>query len=64
MPSNDPNQRMFSITETAEWLGVSERFVYALIARGDLESFKLGRRRLIDRQDLERFIDDRREVQR
>ena len=36
-----------SITETCEGLGVGRTTVYALIASGELESVKVGRRRLI-----------------
>ena len=64
MPSDQSQRRMLSIRETADWLGVSERFVYALISRGELRSVKVGRRRLIDARDAEQFIDERKEVQR
>jgi len=60
--SRDPiEQRMLSIPEAAIWLGVSERFVYALISRGELRSVKVGRRRLIDTRDAEQFINERKE---
>ena len=36
-----------SITETCERLGVGRTTVYGLIAEGELESVKVGRRRLI-----------------
>lgn len=63
MPSDQTDRRLLSIRETADWLGVSERFVYSLISRGELRSVKVGRRRLIDSRDAEQFIDDRKEVQ-
>ncbi len=41
----------------AQLLGVGRTFVYAeLLAKGRLESLKLGRRRLIPREALEAFI--------
>ena len=63
MPNKNNGNRMLSVRETADRLGVSERFVYALLARGELQSLKIGRRRLIDSRDAERFIDEKREVQ-
>jgi len=46
----------------AELLGVGRSFVYALLAKHQLESIKLGRRRLIPRAALETFIAAQREL--
>lgn len=46
-----------SIPETAKDLGVSERQVYKLIATGELRSFKIGRRRLVPREEKQRLVD-------
>lgn len=47
-----------SVSDTAQSLDVSERFVWSLLSTGKLMSVKLGRRRLIDVRDLESFIDE------
>jgi len=43
---------MITVKEAAAELGMSERFVYRLCAKGQLESFKLGRNVRISRQAL------------
>lgn len=48
-----------SINEAAETLSVTPRFVHMLIAKGDVKSVRLGRRRLVPREALERLIADR-----
>ena len=58
-----PNERTTSETrlalgvqEVADALGVSRELVKQLIRTGELPSVKLGRRRLISRKALERFL--------
>lgn len=46
-----------SVDESARLIGVARSMMYELLARGDLQSFKIGRRRLILVKDLEAFID-------
>lgn len=41
--------------------GVSERYVWQLIAEGELISFTMGRRRMVARKDLDDYIDRMRE---
>ena len=60
--NNGSDRRLMSVPETAHWLGVSERHVYSLLASGDLKSVKIGRRRLVDIRDAEKFVESRREV--
>ncbi len=45
-----------SIQEAARRLGVSERTVASLLARRELYSRRIGRRRLIPIAELERFL--------
>jgi excisionase family DNA binding protein len=59
--------RYVSIAECAEVLGVSERLIYELVARGELPAVELGRRKvipgkaldLIEERALEGFDPDR-----
>ena len=49
--------------EAAEMLGIGRTFLYSLLASGKLDSIKLGRRRLIPAEALERLVADERERQ-
>jgi len=44
------------IPHASQATGLSERSLWAAIARGDLGSIKVGRRRLIPDADLRRFL--------
>ena len=46
----------FGVQEVADALGVSRELVKHMIRTGELPSVKLGRRRLISRTALERFL--------
>jgi excisionase family DNA binding protein len=48
-----------SITEVCEALGVSRPTVYRLMDSGQLATFTVGRRRLIQVSELERFVAER-----
>jgi excisionase family DNA binding protein len=45
----------YSVSEAAEQLGVCRNHLYSYIDTGDLPSFKLGQRRLINREALDEF---------
>ncbi len=49
--------------EAARVLAIGRTFVYELLASGRIESIKLGRRRLIPREALDRFVAEERERQ-
>ena len=49
--------QLLNVPDAAQSLDVSERFVWSLLSAGELTSVKLGRRRLIDIRDIERFIE-------
>jgi excisionase family DNA binding protein len=51
-----PNKLSLSVEEAGAAIGVARSAVYEYIARGDLPSFKLGKRRLILMKDLEAWI--------
>ena len=46
-----------SVTEAARVLGISRAFAYALVARGELPSLRLGRRVVVPRRALEQLIE-------
>ena len=45
-----------SVSEAAEWLGISRAFAYELVARGELPSIRLGRRVLVPTKRLFDFV--------
>lgn len=50
-------QLAYSINETAKALSLGRTSVYALIANGRLDAFKLGRRTLVKAASVRRLID-------
>lgn len=51
-----PERFAYGVPEVAILLNVSERYVWTLIDRGELVSFKIGSRRLVARDDALAFI--------
>jgi len=47
-----PEKLVFSVPEAAELLGISRALGYELVARGELPSLRLGRRRVVPRVAL------------
>jgi len=47
----------YSINETAHALSLGRTSIYAMIADGRLETFKLGRRTLVKAESIRRLID-------
>lgn len=47
----------YSINDTAKVLSLGRTSIYAMIADGRLEAFKLGRRRLIKAESIRRIIE-------
>lgn len=47
----------YSITETAKALSLGRTSIYALIAEGRLDAFKLGTRTLIKADSIRRLVD-------
>jgi len=48
---------VYSVKETARLLSMGRTSIYAMIADGRLESFKLGRRTLIKGESIRRLVD-------
>jgi excisionase family DNA binding protein len=46
----------YSIKDTAKALSLGRTSIYAMIADGQLEAFKLGRRRLVKAESVRRLI--------
>ena len=55
-------QDLLNIPEAAEILRLSPFTVRLFIARGELPIIKLGRRVLIHRDDLKKFVEERRGI--
>jgi len=45
-----------SVSEAADWLGISRAFAYELVARGEIPSIRLGRRVLVPTKRLFAFV--------
>ncbi len=50
------SKSLFSVKEIEETLGVSHATLYSLINSGQLESSKLGRRRVVTQKQLAAFV--------
>ena len=55
----DEDSLVFTVEEVAQLLRVSRAFAYELLTRGELPCIRLGRRILVPRRALERFIEER-----
>ena len=56
MPAKQTIKLLLTAEEAAQALGIGLTLLYALMARGDILSVKIGRRRLISVQALESYI--------
>lgn len=50
-------QFAYSINETARTLSIGRTSIYAMIADGRLEAFKLGRRTLVKADSIRRLVE-------
>jgi excisionase family DNA binding protein len=53
---------LHSPEETAAMLGCGRSYVFELIARGEIESFKIGRLRKVPREAIDAYIRRQREL--
>jgi excisionase family DNA binding protein len=53
----------YSVAEAAQVLGIGRTLVYALIARGELPSVKIGARRVVRHEALVAFLAEREGVE-
>ena len=59
----DMNQTRYTPSQVAEILGVKVGTVYALLSRGELQGYHLGRRRVITGTQLEFYRVNKRRVE-
>jgi excisionase family DNA binding protein len=52
-----PEDRLLTVIEVADWLQTSNKFVYSLIAKGDLPAIKLRSSVRVERAAVVNFID-------
>lgn len=52
---NQENKKKFTITETADILGVSPQAIYNAIERGNLEARREGNRRYVTAEDIAKY---------
>jgi len=56
-PTTDPDTPLlYKVADAARLLAIGESVVYELIARGELDSLKIGHSRRIERAAIERYI--------
>ncbi len=55
-PSDPANRRLLSARESAQYLSLSQREVYSMIAEHQLAGVRYGRRLMIDIRDLESWV--------
>jgi excisionase family DNA binding protein len=56
-PASEPPRAILTLAETAQELRVSPMTVYRLLKTGQLHRKKIGRRSIVQRCELERFLD-------
>lgn len=55
--ASGPGRLLYSVDEAAELLGIGRTFMFHLVATGEIDSFKIGKRRKIPRDALDTYID-------
>ena len=53
---------LYTISQVAELLGISEKQIFSLKARGKLPFIKIGRSTRFEASDIRKFIDERKQV--
>ena len=53
---------LYTVNQVAEVLGVSEKQVFSLKARGKLPFIRIGRSTRFEASDIRQFIDERKQV--
>lgn len=61
--TQDRRRLLLGLVEGAEALGVKRSTLYDLLAKGEIESVKIGKRRLITADSLEAYVERLKEAQ-
>ena len=60
-PNPQPvERRTLTIKETAAPLGISDRMVYEMVERGDIQTIRIGKRILVPISALDQFVNENR----
>jgi excisionase family DNA binding protein len=62
-PQGRPGQLLYSVEEAADLLGIGRTFMFHLLATGEVDSLKIGKRRKIHRDALDGYIERLRAAQ-
>lgn len=54
--SDVPERLVYSVDEAADLLGIGRTYMFRLVTTGEIDSFKIGSRRKIPRDALDRYI--------
>jgi len=49
-------RKFISIRRASEFSSLSQRFLYEIVAKREIRSYKIGKRIVLDSQDLEEYI--------
>lgn len=55
----EERKEYFSPDEMAEWIGIGRTLAYRLLSSGEIPSYKIGRRRIVSRSDVEAWLEER-----
>jgi excisionase family DNA binding protein len=56
-PAAAAGKLLYSVDEAAELLGIGRTYTFRLVAAGEIDSLKIGKRRMIPGDALERYIE-------
>jgi excisionase family DNA binding protein len=56
-PPSGPSQLLYSVEEAAGLLGIGRTFMFHLLATGEVDSLKIGRRRRIPHDAIDGYIE-------
>jgi excisionase family DNA binding protein len=56
-PTSESTPLVYSVEEAADLIGVGRTFMFRLVATGEVESFKIGKKRKILRPALDAYIE-------
>jgi excisionase family DNA binding protein len=56
-PLSGPSQLLYSVEEAAGMIGIGRTFMFHLLATGEIDSLKIGRRRKVPRDAIDDYIE-------